>query len=93
MTGPRTPHRLFVALWPGPELTRSLEQELSPLRERAGANVVWQAPERLHLTLAFVGDRDPVRQRPRWRGSRPPTGRRGWWSRAGAGSVTPCGSV
>ena len=59
MTGPRTPHRLFVALWPGPELTRSLEQGLSPLRERAGADVVWQAPERLHLTLAFLGDRDP----------------------------------
>lgn len=47
--------RLFFALWPPEELRRKLWHALAPLRH-AGPDVRWVPPERLHITLRFMGD-------------------------------------
>lgn len=46
-------HRLFIALWPTPAARRALQDWLAPCTWPAGAAVV--APERLHVTLHFLG--------------------------------------
>ena len=47
--------RLFFALWPPEELRGRLWDALAPLRA-AGPGVRWVPPERLHITLRFMGD-------------------------------------
>lgn len=49
--------RLFVALWPPDVVVKQVEQSLAPLR-RTCDELRWQPPERWHITLAFLGDRD-----------------------------------
>lgn len=58
MTDAATPRRLFVALFPPPELLDTLDQELRTVRERGADHVTWQPADRLHLTVAFLGDHD-----------------------------------
>lgn len=50
--------RLFFAVWPPRGVRRELWRSLAPLRERA-AGVRWVPPERLHITLRFMGDTSP----------------------------------
>jgi 2'-5' RNA ligase len=46
--------RLFFALWPPPETARALARWAKALPGRAVAS------EKIHLTLAFLGDADPA---------------------------------
>jgi 2'-5' RNA ligase len=52
--------RLFVALWPDPEARAALRQTVDAARSEH-PEVRWQAEERWHITLAFLGDADPAR--------------------------------
>lgn len=53
--------RLFLALWPPRELSRSLAAEVA--RALAGASGLRPlSAERLHLTLAFLGEQPPQRR-------------------------------
>ena len=56
--------RLFVALWPSSEAVEHLSKALAE-RRPADPTLHWQAPERWHLTLAFLGQADPHRARNR----------------------------
>jgi 2'-5' RNA ligase len=47
--------RLFVALVPPPEAVAHLAAAVAPARERH-PGLRWTAPERWHLTLAFLGE-------------------------------------
>jgi 2'-5' RNA ligase len=47
------PLRLFFAVWPGDEVSATLERQLGGLRSRVRA--AWVQPENLHLTLCFLG--------------------------------------
>lgn len=47
--------RLFFAVWPPRGVQNELWRSLAPLRESA-AGVRWVPPERLHITLRFLGD-------------------------------------
>jgi 2'-5' RNA ligase len=47
-------HRLFFALWPEAGLRKSLHQLGRHMRTRIGGRVV--SADRIHLTLAFLGD-------------------------------------
>jgi RNA 2',3'-cyclic 3'-phosphodiesterase len=49
-----SPLRLFLALWPGPSVRRALAAASDAWRWPATAARV--APERMHLTLHFLGD-------------------------------------
>lgn len=49
--------RLFLALWPPAGVLAELADAL-PI----GPALRWQAPGRWHVTLAFLGDRDPAAQ-------------------------------
>ena len=49
--------RLFVALWPSEDAVERVDADLDPLRPRH-PELRWQPPERWHLTLAFLGERD-----------------------------------
>jgi 2'-5' RNA ligase len=51
--------RLFFALWPPAETARGLWEWASAVRKQAGGNTT--AEETIHLTLAFLGDADPVK--------------------------------
>lgn len=53
------PARLFLALWPDAAARRRCVAWQRRWRWPPGASVV--APERLHLTLHFIGDVDPAR--------------------------------
>ena len=47
--------RLFFAVWPPRGVREKLWRSLAPLRESV-AGVRWVPPERLHITLRFMGD-------------------------------------
>ncbi len=50
--------RLFFAVWPPAGVRNRLWRALAPLREST-AGVRWVPPERLHVTLRFMGDTPP----------------------------------
>jgi len=52
--------RLFVAIWPSPQAVAALAGVLEPLSS-AYSQLRWQPPDRWHITLAFLGDRDEDR--------------------------------
>ena len=52
--------RLFVAVWPSLEAVDALARALEPL-SGAYPELRWQTPDRWHITLAFLGDRDEHR--------------------------------
>lgn len=54
--------RLFVALWPPPEVIADLVAATSAVAARGPAFVRWSGPEQFHVTLAFLGE-IPDRQR------------------------------
>ncbi len=78
--------RLFVALWPPDHVTRALGDALAGPRQTYG-DVKWQPPERWHITLAFLGDRDTDTQITRI--SRIPTQVSERMALAGAGRFGP----
>lgn len=49
--------RLFIALWPPSAVLEELAREVAPLRE-ALPDLKWQPPQRWHITVAFLGERD-----------------------------------
>lgn len=49
--------RLFVALMLPDMVVEQVDQALDPVRT-ASAELRWQSPDRWHITLAFLGDRD-----------------------------------
>lgn len=51
--------RLFFALWPPPETARALAQWADEARRATGGKPT--AQEKIHLTLAFLGEADPQR--------------------------------
>lgn len=53
--------RLFVAIWLPASVRDELTRELQPLTSQY-PQIHWQPPERWHLTLAFLGDRDIDRE-------------------------------
>lgn len=57
-----TTHRLFVSLWPAAEPVAHLAAALDGQRP-GDRDLRWQAPDRWHITLAFLGDVDPGRTR------------------------------
>jgi 2'-5' RNA ligase len=52
--------RLFVALWPDPGARAALREEVDAA-QLTHPNDRWQAEPRWHITLAFLGDAEPVR--------------------------------
>lgn len=50
--------RLFYAVWPPEGVPRTLWRSLAPMREIL-PSVRWIPPERLHITLRFMGDVSP----------------------------------
>lgn len=52
------PLRLFYAIWPPDAVRRMLWRSLAPMRETL-PSVRWVPPERLHITLRFMGDVSP----------------------------------
>lgn len=55
--------RAFFALWPPGDVLTELVSALASIRAEAPPHVRWQPPERLHLTLLFLGDCGPGRLR------------------------------
>jgi 2'-5' RNA ligase len=53
--------RLFVALWPPPDVITELGTALGGLRSEDGTGLRWTLPEQWHLTLAFLGEVDEGR--------------------------------
>lgn len=51
--------RIFFALWPPPETARALAGWASETRAKTGGKAT--AEEKIHLTLAFLGDADPAK--------------------------------
>jgi len=51
--------RLFFALWPPPETARALGQWANEVHRDAGGRAT--AEDSIHLTLAFLGESDPVK--------------------------------
>lgn len=51
--------RIFFALWPPPATARALAGWASETRAKTGGSAT--AGEKIHLTLAFLGDADPAR--------------------------------
>jgi len=48
--------RLFVALFPPPEVVGAADAAFEPLRRELEASAIrWTAPEQIHLTLNFIG--------------------------------------
>lgn len=66
--------RLFVALWPEPEVVEAVRRQLEPARD-AYRELRWQSPDRWHLTLAFLGDRGPDKEIARLQRLEPRTAR------------------
>lgn len=50
--------RLFVAVTPGPDVLARISAGVHGLRGQA-PSAKWVGPEGMHLTLAFLGERDP----------------------------------
>jgi RNA 2',3'-cyclic 3'-phosphodiesterase len=60
--------RLFIAIETGPDIAAAARALLGELRRRVrdaapGARVTWIPPERLHLTVRFIGEVDEPRLR------------------------------
>ncbi len=53
--------RLFVAIWPTTEVRDAVQAALAPLPGRY-PELRWQSPDRWHITVGFLGDRDPRRE-------------------------------
>ncbi|MCU0296846.1 MAG: hypothetical protein MUD05_12475 [Candidatus Nanopelagicales bacterium] len=53
--------RLFVALWLPDAVRAELDTALAALHARY-PELRWQPPVRWHITLAFLGDREPDRE-------------------------------
>jgi len=53
--------RLFFALWPPAEAARALAEWADQVRKASGGRAT--VMETIHLTLAFLGEADPVRAR------------------------------
>lgn len=51
--------RLFVAVDPGAEVIAGVERAMAALRPKA-PDAKWVTVESLHVTLAFLGERDPA---------------------------------
>src|SRR5205085_4782086 len=56
----RMPVRTFIALNLAPDLRPALWAAVTPLRTAYGSAVAWVAEPNLHITLRFLGDRDPA---------------------------------
>jgi 2'-5' RNA ligase len=56
--------RLFVALWPPTVVVQDLQAAVADVAERqeAPSGVRWVTAEQLHLTVAFLGEVDPLRR-------------------------------
>ena len=56
--------RLFVALWPPAEVVEHLQAALADVADQSGApsGMRWVTAQQLHLTVAFLGEVDPLRQ-------------------------------
>lgn len=52
--------RLFIALWPPPEVLESLRVALAPLQAQT-RHLRWQPLARWHITVAFLADREEQR--------------------------------
>lgn len=64
--------RLFVALWPEPQVVEAVRQQLEPIQDRY-RELRWQTPDRWHLTLAFLGERGRDKEMSRLQRIEPPT--------------------
>ena len=53
--------RLFVALWPEPQVVEAVRRQLEPIQDRY-RELRWQTPDRWHLTLAFLVSADATRR-------------------------------
>ena len=56
------PMRLFVAAWPPMDVVDRLRSVVAALRDTGGTGataLAWTAPERWHVTLAFLGESEP----------------------------------
>jgi RNA 2',3'-cyclic 3'-phosphodiesterase len=51
--------RIFFALWPAAQAARALAQWAANAQARAGGKAT--SEEKIHLTLAFLGDADPAK--------------------------------
>ncbi|HRY08414.1 MAG: RNA 2',3'-cyclic phosphodiesterase [Actinobacteria bacterium] len=49
--------RLFVALWPPDDVVARAEKALAAVRHTDN-ELRWQSPDRWHITVGFLGDRD-----------------------------------
>ena len=49
--------RLFIAVFPPPQIQRAVYQATAPLRARAGS-VSWVPPDQMHITMRFLGEAD-----------------------------------
>jgi 2'-5' RNA ligase len=52
--------RLFVAIWPDDAARHALSGTVAEAQS-AAPTVRWQPPQRWHITLAFLGEAEPVR--------------------------------
>lgn len=52
------PVRLFVAVWPPPDVVEALAAAVVRLRGQSGSDLRWTAPEQWHVTLRFLGQAD-----------------------------------
>jgi 2'-5' RNA ligase len=59
VTDPKTA-RMFLALWPDPDLRAALAARAAWLRQSMAGR--WTRPENLHVTLVFLGDVDAERR-------------------------------
>lgn len=53
--------RLFVGLWPSPQAVAHLAAALGGTDRPADPALRWQPAQRWHITVAFLGQADPVR--------------------------------
>jgi 2'-5' RNA ligase len=62
-TADATPHRLFFALWPDAALRKRIATTVIGLERDTAPDGRRLNPDRYHLTLQFLGDFNPLRQR------------------------------
>lgn len=65
--------RLFFACWPGAGVAQALADWAGEVQRECGGRAV--LPDRIHLTLAFLGDADPAMARETARAVRIPASR------------------
>jgi 2'-5' RNA ligase len=56
--------RLFIALWPPAQVVEHLQAAVADVADREGgpSGVRWVSAQQVHLTVAFLGEVDPLRQ-------------------------------